>query len=164
MVEDAGTAGSVVGTGGMTTKLKAVRIAAEGGCRVVLAHGRERDVIPRILAGETIGTVFAAHRRLRNRSRWILHSEAKGSIIVDDGALAAIRNHNSLLPTGITAVAGLFAAGDVVLVNDVVKLVSSFSSRELEALIGKHSREIAAIVGDNRKAIARPDDMVFLDE
>ncbi len=164
MIAEAGRAGSLVGTGGMTTKLKAVRIAAEGGCRVVLAHGRENNVVPRILAGDPIGTVFAAHRKLRNRTRWILHSEPKGAIHVDDGALAAIRRRNSLLPTGITSVSGLFAAGDVVLVNEVVKLVSGFSSRELESLIGRHSSEIASIVGDNRKAIARPEDMVFLDE
>ncbi len=166
MIEAAGKPGSAVGTGGMATKLKAVRIAAEGGCRVVLAHGREGEVLPRVLSGESVGTVFAPRRSLRNRTRWLLHSAPRGTIFVDDGALAAMRRHNSLLPTGIVAVEGNFEAGEVVLVNDRAKLVTSFSSRELGAVIGKHSSEVGAILGtgDERRVIARPEDMVFLDE
>lgn len=164
MVQSAGRAGSVLGTGGMATKLKAVRIAADAGCRVVLAHGREEDVVPRILGGESIGTVFASKRKLRNRTRWLLHSEPKGALTVDDGALEAIRNHKSLLARGIVAVDGTFDAGEVVSVNRVAKLVSNFSSSELQELIGKHSQEIAAVVGDARKLVARPEQMVFLDE
>lgn len=164
MVEAAGSTGSRYGTGGMTTKLKAVQIAAEGGCRVVLAHGREERILPRILFGEPVGTVFAARRKLKNRSRWILHSEPRGMITVDDGAMNAIRNHKSLLPTGITAVEGVFEAGEVVLVNEVVKVVSSFSSTELKSLIGLHSSEVKTVLGDNRKIIARPESMVFLEK
>lgn len=165
MISAAGKPGSAVGTGGMATKLKAVRIAAEGGCRVVLAHGREPDVIARILDGAQIGTVFASRRSLRNRSRWLLHSAPRGRIVVDDGALKAMRRHNSLLPTGILSVEGDFGAGEVVLVNEHAKLVSAFSSRELSALIGRHSSEVAGILGgqDDRRVIARPEDIVFLD-
>ena len=100
MIDGAGRPGSALGTGGMATKLKAVRIASAGGCRVVLAHGRERDALPRIAGGETVGTVFAARRSLRNRERWLLHSAPRGTLRVDSGAFEAIRNHKSLLPTG----------------------------------------------------------------
>lgn len=164
MIAAAGRAGSSVGTGGMATKLKAVAIAAEGGCRVVLAHGREPGILSRILAGEPVGTVFAATRTLRNRSRWLLHSEPHGRIVVDDGALRAIRNHNSLLPRGIIAVEGNFDRGAVVLVNDEAKLVTAFASRELQQLVGKRSPEVASILGDgdDRRVIARPEDIVFL--
>jgi glutamate 5-kinase len=166
MVAAAGKPGSLLGTGGMATKLKAVRIAADGGCRVVLAHGRERNVLPRIIGGEPVGSLFLPRRTLKNRSRWLLHSAPRGRITVDEGAMAAIRRHNSLLPTGIVAVEGAFSAGDVVLVNDRAKLVSAFSSRELLALIGKHSSAIADVLGhdDDRRVIARPEDTVFLDE
>ncbi|MFW5695762.1 MAG: glutamate 5-kinase [Alkalispirochaeta sp.] len=166
MIEAAGKPGSALGTGGMATKLKAVRIAADGGCRVVLAHGREHNVLPRILDGEPVGTVFAPRRTLRNRTRWLLHSAPQGTIHVDQGAMDAIRRHKSLLPTGIVAVEGNFDAGEVVLVNDQAKLVSAFSSQELHAVIGKHSSEVAHILGssDDRRVIARPEDMVFLDE
>ncbi|HKK49683.1 MAG TPA: glutamate 5-kinase [Alkalispirochaeta sp.] len=166
MIQAAGKPGSALGTGGMATKLKAVRIAADGGCRVVLAHGREKDVLPRILAGEPVGTVFAPRRTLRNRTRWLLHSAPRGTIHVDHGAMDAIRHHKSLLPTGIVAVDGNFDAGEVVLVNDQAKLVSAFSSGELNSVIGKHSSEVARILGphDDRRVIARPEDMVFLDD
>ncbi|MFP4153928.1 MAG: glutamate 5-kinase [Alkalispirochaeta sp.] len=165
MLSSAGRAGSVRGTGGMRTKLMAVRIAADGGCRVVLAHGREERVLSRIFAGEEVGTVFAARRTLRNRSRWLLHSKPRGMIRVDDGAMSAIRRHNSLLVTGVVAVEGNFEAGDVVLVNDAAKLVSAFGSRELERLIGHHSSEIPEILGhtDERRLVARPEEIVFFD-
>ncbi|MFP4331271.1 MAG: glutamate 5-kinase [Alkalispirochaetaceae bacterium] len=164
LINSAGRAGSVLGTGGMATKLQAVRVAENAGCQVLIANGREDRVLERLLAGEELGTLFLAKRRLKNRSRWILNSEAKGRITVDPGAMEAIRRHNSLLPTGVTQVEGVFAAGEVVLVNDRVKVVTSFDSSELRSLIGKHSSEAASIVGDNRKLIARPEDMVFLDE
>ncbi len=166
MIADAGTAGSTVGTGGMATKLKAVKIAAEGGCRVVLAHGRDQRVLERLLAGETVGTVFASRRRLRNRSRWILHSAPRGRITVDAGAMEAIRHHKSLLPSGIISVEGVFQAGDVVQVNDAAKLVTAFDSRELAAIAGKHTSEAEEILSrdKNRRIIARPENMVFFDE
>ncbi len=165
MVESAGHAGSSRGTGGMRTKLKAIQIAADGGCRVVLAHGREGDVLSRILKGERVGTVFAARRNLKNRSRWLLHSAPRGQIIVDDGAVEAIKRHNSLLVTGVVTVEGNFDSGDVVMVNDVAKLVSAFSSRELALLIGRHSSEIPSILGHDvdRRFIARPEEIVFFE-
>ncbi len=166
MIADAGRAGSIRGTGGMKTKLVAVRIAAEGGCRVILADGREAQVLTRLIAGEGIGTLFTARRKLPNKSRWILHSEPQGTIRVDAGAMKAIRNHKSLLPTGITGVDGVFRAGEVVNINDQAKLVSAFASEELRALIGKHSSEITRILGsdDDRTVIARPEDMVFFED
>lgn len=165
MLDQAGKAGSVRGTGGMRTKLMAVRIAADGGCRVVLAHGRLENALSRILNGEVVGTVFTARRSLKNRSRWLLHSEPKGRIYVDSGAIAAIRRHNSLLVTGVTGVEGNFEPGDVVMVNEAGKLVSAFGSRELELLIGRHSSEIPAILGheDDRRLVARPEEIVFFE-
>lgn len=169
MLETAGKAGSMKGTGGMRTKLKAVRIAADGGCRVVLAHGREENVLPQILAGESIGTVFTARRTLRNRSRWLLHSEPKGAITIDAGAMRAIRHHKSLLVTGVVGVQGTFDSGDVVLVNDGKdegKLVSAFGSAELELLLGRHSSEIPDRLGhaDGRRMVARPEEIVFFED
>ncbi|MDA3948303.1 MAG: glutamate 5-kinase [Spirochaeta sp.] len=166
MLESAGKAGSQRGTGGMRTKLKAVRIAADGGCRVVLAHGREPEVLPRILAGEVVGTVFTARRTLRNRSRWLLHSEPRGRILVDEGALRAIRRHNSLLLSGVVGVEGTFEQGDVITVNADAKLVTAFGSRELELLVGHHSSEIAAVLGhdDERRLVARPEEIVFFED
>ncbi len=82
----AGTAGSMVGTGGMQTKLAAIKIAAQGGCKVILGHGREPDFILRAIAGEEVGTLFLPKRRLSNHKRWILNAREKGTIQIDAGA------------------------------------------------------------------------------
>lgn len=164
MLAAAGSAGSDYGTGGMATKLTAVRIAAAGGCTVVMAHGRRSAVVVDAVAGQEVGTTFLPRRRLRNRKRWILHTTAAGSIRIDDGAMAALRRHKSLLPRGVVAVEGEFARGEVVDVNGAAKLISDLSSGELRAMLGRHSSEAERILGDTRKVVARPEKLVFLDD
>ncbi len=164
ILRGAGDKGSTFSTGGMKTKLAAAKIAADAGCRVVLAHGREKDVVRRIIAGEPVGTIFMPKRRLSNRARWILNSHAAGVIRVDDGAMRAIANHKSLLPSGITAVEGVFEAGTVVLINDRAKAVTSLSSSQLATLAGKHSTEIKRLLGPaHRDVVATPEDIVLMD-
>ena len=164
IVRAAGAKGSTYSTGGMKTKIAAAKIAADAGCRVVLANGREKDVVRRIIAGEPIGTIFLPKRRLSNRARWIHNSQPAGVIRVDDGALRAICNHKSLLPSGITAVEGTFEAGSVVLINDRAKAVTTLSSTQLAALAGKHSTEINRLLGPgHRDVVAIPEDIVVMD-
>jgi glutamate 5-kinase len=164
ILRGAGGKGSVYSTGGMKTKIAAAKIAADAGCRVILAHGREKDVVRRIIAGEPIGTIFLPKRRLSNRARWILNSHPAGVIRVDDGAVRAIGMHKSLLPSGVTAVEGPFEAGEVVLINDRAKAVTSLSSSQLAALAGKHSREIKRLLGPgHRDVVAIPEDIVLMD-
>lgn len=164
IVAAAGAAGSIFSTGGMRTKLEAVKIARRAGCRTVLAHGKEEQVLARIIDGEKIGTLFLAKDKLKNRKRWILHSRSEGSITIDQGAFEAIRTHKSLLPKGLVAVEGEFPAGAVVQVNGRAKIVSNFSSRELAVLIGRHSSQIDNLLGEGRPAvIARPEETVFFD-
>ena len=169
--EMAGAAGSAFATGGMRTKLAACAIAEKAGCQVILAHGREDGVLPRVLAGEELGTLFLAGRKLKNRTRWIMNAEPQGVITIDAGALAAIRRHNSLLPTGITEVEGMFEAGEVVKVRcpgcgDVeIKLVSGLNSRDLSQVVGQRSEQVAERLGPGaRDIVARPEDIVFIDE
>jgi glutamate 5-kinase len=167
----AGGKGSEFSTGGMATKLKAVEIARDAGCRVVIADGRAERVIARILAGEVLGTLFDAAHGLKNRERWIKNSRPKGTISVDEGALAAIRAKKSLLPRGVVALEGRFDRGDVILLRladsskDAAKLVTGLSSDELERVIGRKSEEVEALLGEGAaKVIARPEETVFLEE
>lgn len=164
IIKSAGKRGSEFSTGGMKTKIEAAKIAANAGCRIVLADGKVQDCISKIIAGEQIGTVFMPKRKLSNRTRWILNSSPAGTIYVDDGALKALRNHKSLLPRGIVKVEGKFDKGEVVLINNNAKAVSSLSSDEVEALAGKHSTEIKKLLGPgHRDVVAIPEDIVFLD-
>ncbi len=164
LIKAAGSKGSVHATGGMQTKLEAARIASDAGCRMVLADGRVRNVIARIMSGADVGTVFMPRRKLSNRLRWILNSKPAGTVEIDQGAEKALRNKKSLLAKGITTVRGNFGPGQVVWLNNTAKAVSHFSSAELRRLAGKHSTEIAEILGDNRRVeVALPEDIVFLD-
>jgi glutamate 5-kinase len=164
LLKRCGKPGSGVGTGGMSTKVKAAAIAGRAGCRTVLAHGRSPDILRRILSGEEVGTVFPALDRIKNRLRWIMNSEPAGYIMVDQGAIDAMRRKNSLLPTGVRKVDGVFPAGSVVMVNHVAKIVTNMNSTELGAVIGLHSSEVAKRLGSGKKdVIARPEDTVFLD-
>jgi glutamate 5-kinase len=164
IMRNAGGKGSEFSTGGMKTKIEAAKIASNAGCRMVLANGRLKNVISRIITGEEIGTVFMPKRKLSNRSRWILNSAPAGVIHIDDGAMQAVRNHKSLLPSGIKSIDGSFERGDAVMLNDKAKAVTNFSSSQLKTLAGKHSSEIKKLLGPgHRDVVAIPEDIVFLD-
>ena len=145
---------SGLGTGGMVTKLQAARLAGTGGVATVIAAGRERDIIRRVVAGEEIGTRFAPAQRPRARRRW-LHARlgGRGALVVDDGAAAALeRGGGSLLPAGLREVRGSFRRGDPV---DVLRLdgrivahgLANYAAADLARLQGRHSSEIAAALG-----------------
>ena len=170
IIAAAGGAGTEFSTGGMATKLKAVSIAGDAGCRVVIADGRESDVIERIMSGEAIGTLFDAGHALKNRQRWIKNSRTLGCLAIDEGAFAAIRARNSLMPRGVLSVEGRFDRGDILLVKvasskqGVAKVVTNFSTAEIELALGKRSEDLEALLGPTApKVIARPDETVFLD-
>ena len=164
IMASAGGKGSKYSTGGMKTKIEAARIASNAGCRIVLANGRAKNVISRIIAGEAIGTIFMPKRKLSNRARWILNSTPAGTILIDDGAMRAVKNRKSLLPSGVTGVEGSFEAGTVVMLNEDAKAVTSLGSDQLKTLAGKHSTEIKKLLGPaHRDVVAIPEDIVIID-
>ncbi len=161
----AGAAGSVFSTGGMKTKLLAAKIAANAGCGTIIASGYEKDVLSRIVSGESIGTYIHGVKRLSQRYRWILNSAPKGTIWVDEGAEKALRSHKSLLPSGVVSVTGVFHAGDVVMINNVAKAVPYYNSTEITEMAGCQSKDIPKVLGKGKADVLfRPEDIVFLDE
>lgn len=157
LVDDFGTASSMVtesrsslGTGGMGTKLQSARAVTEAGEIAILAGGRRKNVLLKIVAGQKIGTVFApATRKMDSRQRWIGQAvRPAGTIIVDDGAASALaKSHRSLLATGITEVVGQFAKGDVVLVRDgrgheIARGLINYNSDETRLIKGQKTAQL----------------------
>jgi len=143
------------GHGGMATKIQAARLATASGATVIIADGRERDILLRLVAGESIGTLFlAATSKMESRKRWMLSGLAtRGRLVVDEGAVVALREQNrSLLPAGIREVEGNFERGDAVNVvdtegNQIACGISNYSSKEVAVIKGARSDRIQSLLG-----------------
>ena len=168
----AGGVGSSRGTGGMATKIQAAKAATSSGINMVIASGTEKNAIPRILAGESIGTMFVSREnRLQFRKRWLAFgARIQGSVVVDNGCAEAIHKAGgcSVLPAGITAVDGVFEPGSTISVknaagHELARGLSHYSSEELELIKGCKSSEIEDILGHkNYDEVIHRDDLVIL--
>ncbi len=142
------------GTGGMLTKLEAAKLATSSGVAVVIADGKEPEVILRVASGESLGTFFPpAVSRLESRKRWVLSLPVKGQLYVDPGAQAALqKQYKSLLPAGVVKVEKEFERGEMVAVLDVLgnelgRGIVNYSSGDIEVIKGHHSDEIQSLLG-----------------
>ena len=146
--------------GGMKSKISAIEIVSEAGCKTVLANGRQKKVIQKIIDGDEVGTLFLPKRRqLSNRKRWILNCYSDSCIHIDEGAQNALLAKKSLLLVGITGVSGHFKAGDVVKINHIGKGVCNISSTELANLIALKEKDDSS---PPRKVIVHANDLVIL--
>lgn len=154
---------SALGTGGMSTKLTAARLATTAGCTVVVADGRTPRVLERIAGGERLGTRFVpAPRAVLGRKRWLIaRGRLRGRLVVDDGAARALREGGrSLLPSGISEIEGAFDPGDLVAVVDragqeVARGIVAHGRGTLDLMKGRRSAEIAGLVAGRVEAIHR---------
>ncbi len=109
------------GSGGMTSKLSAARMASWSGVRAVIANASRANVLVDAVAGMSVGTTFLpSSRNLPARKLWIgFATNVEGAVVVDDGARRAlVERGTSLLPAGVVDVVGHFVEGDVVEVRD----------------------------------------------
>jgi len=112
---------------------------------MVIMNGRKKGLIPAVVSGEKIGTLFPSRlTKLESRKRWLAHGlQKEGTIIIDPGAESALIKHGkSLLPVGIRSIKGKFNAGALVAIADenekeIARGLSNLSSEELQAAIGK---------------------------
>ncbi len=149
---------SSTSVGGMLSKIEAAQIVTRSGIPLVIASGRKKDVLARILAGEQEGTLFVPHpTKLKGRKRWIaFFHHPKGTLYVDDGAKVALRERGkSLLPPGIIRCEGDFSAGEVIRICDAdgtefARGIARFGANEIRT--GKLSRV----------EVVHRDDMVIL--
>jgi len=158
---------SEYGTGGMKTKIEAAKICQNSGCVMVISNGLKERPISNIIKKNKCTWFLPKVSKLHARKKWIISSVSpKGDIIIDDGAIAALRRGKSLLAAGIKKVNGKFYKGDhiKILNKDLIEFargLSSFSSDEIRKIQGKHSDKINELLGYISKSeVIHKDDMV----
>jgi glutamate 5-kinase len=154
-----------VGTGGMATKLLAAKICLNAGCDMIICDGQADGALANLQAG-AIHTVFKAGNDPKSaRSQWIANSLApSGQLIIDAGAVAALRLGKSLLAAGLTSVSGRFGKGDTVTIMDsagheIARGLSSYDSHDLIPLCGLRSEQIDHPTGS---VVIHRDNLVML--
>jgi glutamate 5-kinase len=151
----AGGAGSSLGKGGMITKILAAKRAAGSGASTVIAWGREPDALLRLSQGDNMGTLLVAQTaKQQARKQWMAdHLQLRGSVTVDAGAAHKVLTEGkSLLPIGMTGVAGDFSRGDVIAVRDeqgveIARGLANYASAEARLLCRKPSHDYEALLG-----------------
>lgn len=163
-----GGAGSKVGSGGMVTKIEAARIATGAGIPMLLTSLQEAV---QSTAGNELGTLFsAAANKKPSRLLWLAHAATpRGRLVLDNGAVVALKERGvSLLPAGVTAVEGVFSAGDTVeLVESngvvVARGLVAFDSEEIPQMLGRSTKELAKELGpEYERELVHRDDLVLL--
>ncbi|MDY0074219.1 MAG: glutamate 5-kinase [Thauera sp.] len=164
----AGGAGSGISKGGMITKIRAAQRAARSATHTCIASGRETDPLLRLAAGEALGTLlYASSTPLQARKQWLAdHLQLAGDLIIDEGAVAALRSGKSLLPVGVVEVRGEFSRGAVVACRnaageEVARGLVNYSAAECRRIARQPSSAIESLLGyvDQTELIHR-DNMV----
>jgi len=165
-----GAAGSSWGTGGMSTKIEAARIATAAGTHTIITQGQTPEDVLKILSGEAIGTLFEAQStRSTARKRWIAGNLIPaGRLYLDEGATAAIQTAGkSLLPAGITEVEGEFSAQDAVLLcnsrgEEIARGLVNYSDEDLRKICGHRSADIEQLLGyEGAETVIHRDNLVL---
>ena len=151
----AGGGAGALGRGGMQTKLRAARLAARSGAATVIVGGREADVLLRLRAGESLGTLLTPECEPQAaRKQWLAgHLQARGTLVLDAGAVRVLAGSGrSLLPVGVKAVKGDFSRGEMVLCVDeqgvvVARGLVNYGADEARRIIGQSSSLIKQTLG-----------------
>ena len=159
--------------GGMASKLQAAKIATSHGHPTIIAPGRDNHVLEKIMAGESVGTLFLPPKRaIKGRKRWIGSSAAiNGCIVIDNGAESAIcKKGGSLLAIGILELRGSFTQGSVVSILDrqgreIARGLSNYPSSEIKKIKGIASDQITEMLGHRPyECVIHRDNLTLLNE
>lgn len=164
----AGGVGSVLGSGGMVTKIAAARVAMGAGCSMALSDGRGNRPLSGLEDGAPCTWFLPRANPIAARKRWIVGAlKASGSVAIDDGALKALKSGRSLLPVGITGVTGKFERGDAIVVHDargreVARGLCAYSALDALRIKGHKSSDIESLLGyRGREEMIHRDDLVM---
>ena len=144
-----------LGTGGMLSKIQAARKVTSAGIPMIVARGNAENILLKLFDGQSLGTYFVPKEgKMASRKCWIAHTLApKGSIIIDEGAVCAVRqNGKSLLPIGVVAVNGDFEEGAAIdfrtADNEVIGVgLVNYSSSDIKMIKGLKTSQIKACLG-----------------
>jgi glutamate 5-kinase len=164
----AGDSISGFGRGGMTSKLIAAKIAMAAGCDVILAKGETLHPLSAIAKGARHTIFRASVTPAAARKRWIAGVlRPEGALVIDDGAVKALKEGKSLLPAGIRQIDGRFERGDAVVVKDrdgreIARGLAAYNASDAERIAGKRTVEIEAILGyRGRDEMIHRDDLIL---
>ncbi|MDW4496547.1 glutamate 5-kinase [Sulfitobacter sp. D35] len=163
----AGDAGSGLSKGGMKTKLMAAKTATTAGCAMAITEGSRLNPLKQLENGAAATWFTAQTDPQAARKRWIAAMKPRGTITLDDGAVAALRSGKSLLPAGVAGVSGSFARGDAVAITDrgghvLGHGLARYTGAEARLIKGRKSSEIEAVLGyPARAALIHRDDMAL---
>ena len=164
----AGAPESVLARGGMLTKMEAGKIATTAGTHMLIASGHVAHPLERIAQGAPCTWFLTPANPVTARKKWIAGSlEPRGTLVIDGGAVKALRSGKSLLPAGVVKVEGRFGRGDAVLVrgpdgHEIGRGLIAFDAEDAERIKGRSSADIPAIVGfAGRTEMIHRDDLVL---
>ena len=150
----AGGAGTSIGKGGMITKVIAAKRAARSGAHTAIASGRETDPIIRLANGESVGTLLISQTPpLAARKQWLAdHLQLAGRLVLDQGAVDALKAGKSLLPIGVLVAEGEFERGAAVACispdgREIARGLSNYGSGEARRIARKSSTDIECLLG-----------------
>ena len=165
----AGRSASQVGSGGMTAKILAAKIAMAAGCHMCIAAGHHRHPLRRLEEGVECTWFVPSATPLAARKQWIAGTlRPAGAITIDAGALRALLEGRSLLPAGVTGARGRFERGDTVSVLtaeavEVARGIIAYSDGDAARIMGRQTSEIEQLLGfRGRDEMIHRDDLVLL--
>jgi glutamate 5-kinase len=165
----AGGSASALGSGGMSTKIAAARIAVAAGCHMCIAPGNHKHPLKRIEAGARCTWFLPTASPIAARKQWIVGVlKPAGTLRIDAGAEAALRRGRSLLPAGVVGAVGSFERGDAVNVEGaggatLARGLSAYSAADVLRIMGKRSSEFEPLLGfRGRDEIIHRDDLVLI--
>jgi glutamate 5-kinase len=164
----AGAAPSELSRGGMQTKIEAAKIATTAGTHMVIGSGRVDHPLLAIASAAPSTWFLTPGNPVTSRKKWIAGSlEPKGTLVIDAGAVAAVRRGNSLLPVGVIRVEGQFARGDAVIVRgpdgaEIGRGLVAYDAPDADKVKGRPSSDILLLLGiEGRAEMIHRDDLAL---
>lgn len=164
----AGASGSELSRGGMVTKIEAGKIATTAGTHMVIASGHIQRPLAAIAKGAPCTWFLTPANPVTARKKWIAGSlEPRGVLIIDAGAVRALRSGKSLLPAGVTRIEGAFERGDAVLIRgpdgaEIGRGLIAYDAGDADKIKGRSSADVRELLGyEGRTEMVHRDDLVL---